>query len=64
MIEPELLSVTVVLKGKSAERFLESVSKSGRSNRSEARLRIEDHLEEFTEISSVGSRVERNNIKA
>ncbi|MEZ9034107.1 TraY domain-containing protein [Vibrio sp. 10N.222.54.A1] len=54
-----ILSVTVVLTGVSVERFLNSVKKSGRSNRSEAKLRMEDHLEQFTEISSVGSRVTR-----
>ncbi|MEZ8822651.1 MULTISPECIES: TraY domain-containing protein [unclassified Vibrio] len=53
------LSVTVVLTGASVKRFLNSVEKSGRSNRSEAKLRMEDHLEQFTEISSVGSRVTR-----
>ncbi|MFA0249494.1 TraY domain-containing protein [Vibrio sp. 10N.261.45.A4] len=57
--KPEILSVTVVLTGESVGRFLEAVNKSGRSNRSEAKLRIEDHLEQFTEISSVGSRVKR-----
>lgn len=54
-----ILSVTVVLTGVSVEGFLNSVKKSGRSNRSEAKLRMEDHLEQFTEISSVGSRVTR-----
>ncbi|MDH5929077.1 TraY domain-containing protein [Vibrio lentus] len=56
----EAISVTVVLTGVSAKRFLKSVDKSGRSNRSEAKLRMEDHLEQFAEISSVGSRLKRN----
>ena len=57
--DPSVLSVTVVLTGKRAELFLESVNKSGRSNRSEAKLRIEDHIAEYAEISSVGTRVKR-----
>lgn len=59
MKNQEKVSITVVLTGESAERFKIAVEKSGRTNRSEARLRMKDHLEQFTEISSIGSRVER-----
>lgn len=53
------VKVTVVLTGSHAKRFTQAVLKSGRSNRSEARIRIQDHLEQYEEIASLGSRVKR-----
>ena len=53
------VSVTVVLEGDSAKKFLAAVKKSERTNRGEAKLRIEDHLTHWSDIASIGSRVKR-----
>ena len=53
------VKITLVLTGHFAEKFIASIEKSGRSNRQEAKLRMEDHLNDYSGIASIGSRVER-----
>jgi len=53
------VKITLVLTGHFAKKFIDSIEKSGRSNRQEARLRMEDHLNDYSGIASIGSRVER-----
>lgn len=53
------VKITLVLTGHFAKKFTDSIKKSGRSNRQEAKIRMEDHLNDYSGIASIGSRVER-----
>ncbi|WP_327196422.1 TraY domain-containing protein [Vibrio sp. ER1A] len=53
------VSVVVVLKGVHAKRLEDSCDESDRSLRREARLRLEDHLNSYSNIASIGNNVKR-----
>lgn len=55
----EIVKVQVTLEGESARLFQKSVNKSGRSNRGEAKIRLEHSLEKFSSLASVEHAVAR-----
>ncbi|MDC5711171.1 TraY domain-containing protein [Vibrio europaeus] len=56
---PEKLEVLVVLEGEYVQKFQKSAVASERSNRKEAAIRIKDHLDRFSSITTLGQCTER-----
>ncbi|AIW17515.1 hypothetical protein IX91_26010 (plasmid) [Vibrio tubiashii ATCC 19109] len=54
------ITVQVTLKGERARRFAQSVKTSGRSNRGEAKIRLEHSLDNFSSLAAVDHAVARN----
>lgn len=59
MNDSDALKITVILDGDFRKMFEISSQESGRSNRQEAKIRIEDHLIHYSSIAKVGSCIER-----
>ncbi|MDN3683248.1 TraY domain-containing protein [Vibrio tapetis subsp. quintayensis] len=57
-LEDEMV-VALVLKGVALKRFKESAAASNRSYRGEAKVRMEDHLQQYESIAAVGNKTER-----
>ncbi len=55
----ETINVTVTLQGEEALAFKSSAEKSGRSYRSEARIRMIDHVKRYSSLTCVGDCVAR-----
>lgn len=54
------ITVQITLKGERAKRFIQSVNTSGRSNRGEAKIRLEHSLDNFSSLAAVDHAVARN----